>query len=103
MRPKIRATLSSVPSLDQPVPASSSIPGTAAVATPRATAETSTRSRNFIDPILLESTRSEAWAREGAARVDGPGGWVEQIFHGAQIGGGSTPGRGKPAPRIGSR
>src|ERR1700733_469751 len=54
MRPKIRATASSVPTLVQPLPASSSIPDTAQVATPRAAAETSTRSRNLINQILLE-------------------------------------------------
>src|SRR5579859_5975416 len=55
MRPKIRATASSVPTLVQPLPASSSIPDTAQVATPRDAAETSTRSRNLINQILLES------------------------------------------------
>src|SRR5580693_4672993 len=54
MRPKIRATASSVPTLVQPLPASSSIPDTAQAATPRAAAETSTRSRNLINQILLE-------------------------------------------------
>src|SRR6266853_1290606 len=54
MTPKIRATTSSVPTFDQPLPASSSIPGTTAVATPRAAAETTTRSRNFINQILLD-------------------------------------------------
>src|SRR5271165_2428811 len=54
MTPKIRATTSSVPTLDQPLPASSSIPGTAAVATPKAAADTTTRSRNLINQILLE-------------------------------------------------
>src|SRR5580692_12082561 len=54
MRPKIRATASSVPTLVQPLPASSSIPDTAQVATPRAAAETSTRSTNLINQILLE-------------------------------------------------
>src|SRR5580700_684892 len=54
MRPKIRATARSVPTLVQPLPASSSIPDTAQVATPRAAAETSTRSRNLINQILLE-------------------------------------------------
>src|SRR5579872_7137837 len=54
MRPKIRATASSVPTLVQPLPASSSIPDTAQVATPRDAAETSTRSRNLINQILLE-------------------------------------------------
>src|SRR5580704_9554772 len=55
MRPKIRATASSVPTLVQPLPARSSIPDTAQVATPRDAAETSTRSRNLINQILLES------------------------------------------------
>src|SRR5579864_7769925 len=55
MRPKISATASSVPTLVQPLPASSSIPDTAQVATPRDAAETSTRSRNLINQILLES------------------------------------------------
>src|ERR1700685_2736251 len=54
MRPKIRATASSVPTLVQPLPASSSIPDTAQVATPSAAAETSTRSKNLINQILLE-------------------------------------------------
>src|SRR5580704_9458421 len=55
MRPKIAATASSVPTLVQPLPASSSIPGTAQVATPRAAADTRTRSKNLMDQILLES------------------------------------------------
>src|SRR6266478_7261005 len=55
MMPKIRATASSVPAFDQPLAAGSVIPGTAQVATPRAAAETSTRSRNLIAEILLDS------------------------------------------------
>src|SRR5580658_3195063 len=73
--PKIKATTSRVPSFDQPLPASSSIPGTAAVATPRAAAETTTRRRNLIVQILLDFSRSD---------VGTPGR-------------GSTPGRGRPA------
>src|SRR5215471_4705545 len=55
MMPKIRATASSVPTFDQPLAAGSVIPGTAQVATPSAAAETSTRSRNLMVQILLES------------------------------------------------
>src|SRR6516225_2190927 len=55
MMPKIRATASSVPAFDQPLAAGSVIPGTTQVATPRAAAETSTRSRNLIAEILLDS------------------------------------------------
>src|SRR5580700_10030651 len=67
MRPKISATASSVPTLDQPLPASSSIPETAQVATPSAAAETSTRSKNLIVQILLEIgwVRGAALARCG--------------------------------------
>src|SRR5436190_14463365 len=54
MMPKIRATASSVPVFDQPLAAGSVIPDTAQVATPRAAAETSTRSRNLIVQILRE-------------------------------------------------
>src|SRR6266702_2172648 len=54
MTPKIRATTSSVPTFDQPLPAGRVIPGTAAVAAPRAAAETTTRSRNLIVQILLD-------------------------------------------------
>src|ERR1700683_5719116 len=57
MMPKIKATAISVPTLDQVLPACSSIPETAQVATPRAAAETSTRSRNLINPILLDFRR----------------------------------------------
>src|SRR5580693_7104095 len=67
MRPKISATASSVPTLVQPLPASSSIPDTAQVATPRAAAETSTRSTNLINQILLEFG---VW-RGGESRVLG--------------------------------
>src|SRR6516164_1347333 len=55
MMPKIRATASSVPAFDQPLAAGRVIPGTAQVATPRAAAETSTRSRNLIAEILRDS------------------------------------------------
>src|SRR5271170_7807457 len=76
MTPKIRPTASSVPTLDQPLPASSSIPGTAQVATPSAAAETSTRSKNLIVQILLEfGTVQEAGygvaAEEAAVGVGG--------------------------------
>src|SRR5579859_4205455 len=70
MRPKIRATASSVPTLVQPLPASSSIPDTAQVATPRDAAETSTRSRNLINQILLESGgggMANLWRCDGVA------------------------------------
>src|SRR5580693_4068951 len=65
MRPKISATASSVPTLVQPLPASSSIPDTAQVATPRAAAETSTRSTNLINQILLEF--GGCWGGESGA------------------------------------
>src|SRR6516165_7992696 len=52
MRPKITETASSVPSLDQPLPAVSSIPATAQVATARAAADTSTRSKNLMRPDI---------------------------------------------------
>src|SRR6266566_9135490 len=55
MMPKIRATASSVPAFDQPLAAGSVIPVTTQVATARAAAETSTRSRNLIAEILLDS------------------------------------------------
>src|SRR5580700_1461860 len=55
MMPKIRATASSVPAFDQPLAAGSVIPVTTQVATPRAAAVTSTRSRNLIAEILLDS------------------------------------------------
>src|SRR2546423_6382682 len=54
MMPKIRATTSSVPAFDQPLAAGSVIPDTTQVATPRAAAETSTRSRNLMVQILRE-------------------------------------------------
>src|SRR5215813_1921493 len=54
MMPKITATASSVPAFDQPLAAGSVIPGTTQVATPRAAAETSTRSKNLIVQILLD-------------------------------------------------
>src|SRR5580704_2545951 len=54
MMPKIRATASSVPAFDQPLAAGRVIPDTAQVATPRAAAETSTRSRNLMVQILRE-------------------------------------------------
>src|SRR5260370_41188713 len=90
MRPKIRATASRVPALVQPLPASSSIPDTAQVATPRAAAETSTRSRNLINQILLESgvtgmanLWSWGWLR------DGEGVAAEEAAVG--VGGGAAP------------
>src|SRR5580704_8639670 len=97
MMPKMRATRSRVPSFDQPLPASSSIPGTAAVATARAAAETTTRSRNLIVQILLDYSRSDVWACGGRGRGR-PG---QEKRPGQQAGGGSgrgtTPARGKPA------
>src|SRR3984893_981260 len=69
MSPKIRPTASSVPTLVQPLPASSSIPDTAQVATPRAAAETSTRSRNLINQILLEF--GAGWGGESVELVWG--------------------------------
>src|SRR4051794_10881317 len=54
MMPKIRATTSRVPAFDQPLAAGSVIPDTAQVATPRAAAETITRSRNLMVQILRE-------------------------------------------------
>jgi hypothetical protein len=54
MMPKIRATASSVPVFDQPLAAGRVMPDTAQVATARAAAETSTRSRNLMVQILLE-------------------------------------------------
>src|SRR5260370_25729011 len=71
MRPKIRATASSVPTLVQPLPASSSIPDTAQVATPSAAAETSTRSRNLINQILLESGAGRGGGFVGMGRGSG--------------------------------
>src|SRR4029077_8916694 len=72
MMPKIRATTSSVPAFDQPLAAGSVIPDTAQVATPRAAAETSTRSRNLMVQILRELSRggTHAIAPE-EARVGG--------------------------------
>src|SRR4029077_2404604 len=54
MMPKIRATTSSVPAFDQPLAAGRVMPDTAQVATPRAAAETSTRSRNLMVQTLRE-------------------------------------------------
>src|SRR5579859_7817079 len=84
MRPKIRATASSVPTLVQPLPASSSIPDTAQVATPRDAAETSTRSRNLINQILLESAGAEA-----RGLGEGEGVAAEEVAVG--VGGGAAP------------
>src|SRR4029077_2717105 len=69
MRPKITATTISVPTLDQPLPAGSVIPGTAAVATPRAAAETTTWRRNLMVQILLEL--GGGGAEPGRGRADG--------------------------------
>src|ERR1700758_5062165 len=68
MMPKIRATASSVPVFDQPLAAGSVIPGTTQVATPRAAAETSTRSRNLMVQILRESPAAGA-GRRRAGRI----------------------------------
>src|SRR5437763_16007513 len=54
MMPKIRATTSRVPAFDQPLAAGRVMPDTTQVATPRAAAETSTRSRNLMVQILRE-------------------------------------------------
>src|SRR6266550_8783929 len=62
MMPKIKATTSSVPAFDQPLAAGSVIPDTAQVATPRAAAETRTRSRNLMDQILRELSGSGFYA-----------------------------------------
>src|SRR2546423_2904416 len=62
MMPKIKATTSSVPAFDQPPAAGSVIPDTAQVATPRAAAETRTRSRNLMDQILRELSGSGFYA-----------------------------------------
>src|SRR5947199_7282945 len=69
MMPKIRATTSSVPAFDQPLAAGSVIPDTAQVATPRAAAETSTRSRNLMVPILREFG---GFHLAGVGQVGGP-------------------------------
>src|SRR6201989_1549591 len=68
MMPKIRATTSSVPTFDQPLAAGSVIPDTTQAATPRAAAETSTRSRNLMVQILRELSNggTHAIAPEGA-------------------------------------
>src|ERR1700689_3156479 len=104
MMPKIRATTSRGPSLDQPLPVSSSIPGTAAVATPRAAAETTTRRRNLIVPILLDISRSARGERpaqeeqdkrdkrEGKGKQAGRGSTQEKRKH---AGRGSTQGKGE--------
>src|ERR1700731_1876109 len=95
MRPKIRATASSVPTLVQPLPASSSIPETAQVATPRAAAETSTRSRNLITRYY-SNLRVPRWRICGAG--GGFGFWgVGGGFGGAPGGGGGVP----PRPFVG--
>src|SRR2546423_14153385 len=79
MMPKIRATTSSVPAFDQPLAAGSVIPDTTQVATPRAAAETSTRSRNLMVQILreLSSGGTHAIAPEkapvGVGRSAAPG------------------------------
>src|SRR5215471_17409908 len=79
MMPKIRATASSVPTFDQPLAAGRVIPGTAQVATPRAAAETSTRSRNLMVQILLE---------QGGGRTD----WIAAEQAAVGVGGSAAPG-----------
>src|SRR5882757_112651 len=83
MMPKIRATASSVPAFDQPLAAGSVIPVTTQVATPRAAAETSTRSSNLIAEILLDS-RASSYGN-AACRVT-----AEEAAVG--VGGGAAPG-----------
>src|SRR5690348_12114636 len=77
IRPKISATTSSVPTLDQPLPAGSVIPETTQVATPRAAAETSSRIRNLIFQILLD------YAVRRVGRECGPGGDLWRRSYGA--------------------
>src|SRR5690349_23117182 len=79
MMPKIRATTSSVPTFDQPLAAGSVIPDTTQVATPRAAAETSTRSRNLMVQILRELSNGGTHA---IATEEAPVG----------VGGGAAPG-----------
>src|SRR5690349_9892670 len=94
MMPKIRATTSSVPTFDQPLAAGSVIPDTAQVATPRAAAETSTRSRNLIVQILRES--SGIGTSSACARLTG-GITAEEATVG--VGGGAAPGAEMVAQR----
>src|SRR6185437_11142802 len=59
------ATTSRVPAFDQPLAAGSVIPDTTQVATPRAAAETSTRSRNLMVQILRVIERRHSCYRPG--------------------------------------
>src|SRR5271154_2640395 len=99
MRPKISATASSVPTLDQPLPASSSIPETAQVATPSAAAETSTRSKNLIVQILLEI----GWYGERRWRGTGSGAGEVRGAALARCGGRGVARRASVAAAIGVR
>src|SRR5580693_2954616 len=71
MTPKIAATATSVPIFDQSLPASSSMPGTTAVATARAAAETTTRSKNLMRPDITRL--GDRFARLPARFSPGPG------------------------------
>src|ERR1700683_1651598 len=119
MTPKIAATATSVPIFDQSLPASSSMPGTTAVATARAAAETTTRSKNLMRPditrlgdrfarltypvfhLVRAHSRVLAGARSGLVRhkprVSGPGGHAPRQEH-RQIGA-----RGPQTPLGGAR
>src|SRR5580693_2113861 len=93
MTPKIAATATSVPIFDQSLPASSSMPGTTAVATARAAAETTTRSKNLMRPDITRL--GDRFARLPARFSPGPG-----SFPGP--GGRAFGAREAQAPRIGA-